>query len=93
VCPGCEHSSVRVHSRYRRRLADAPIAARLVVIELRVRRFFCDNAWCARRTFAEQIPGLTNPHARRTGLLRGMLEALEVALAGRPGARLAARLR
>jgi len=92
VCPGCEHSSVRVHSRYRRRLADAPIAARLVVIELRVRRFFCDNAGCARRTFVEQVPGLTSPHARRTGLLRGMLEALGLALAGRAGARLAARL-
>jgi transposase len=92
VCPGCEHSSVRVHSRYRRRLADAPIAARLVVIELRVRRFFCDNAGCARRTFVEQVPGLTSPHARRTGLLRGMLEELGLALAGRAGARLAARL-
>ena len=45
----------RVHSRYRRRLADAPIAARVVVLGLRVRRFFCDNPACARRTFVEQV--------------------------------------
>lgn len=92
ACPGCERGSDRVHSRYRRRLADAPIGAQMVVIELRVRRFFCDNASCARRTFAEQVPGLTSKHARRTGLLRRMLEAIGLALAGRAGARLAAVL-
>jgi len=75
VCPGCEDGSARVHSRYRRRLADAPIGARVVVLGLRVRRSFCDNVACTRRTFVEQVPGLTSSHARRTGLLRGMLEA------------------
>jgi len=89
VCPGCERGSTRVHSRYRRRLSDAPIGARVVVIGLRVRRFFCDNCGCARRTFVEQVPGLTTSYARRTGLLRGLLEAVGVALAGRAGARLA----
>ena len=90
ACPECERGSDRVHSRYRRTLADAPIGARTVVIQLRVRRFFCDNASCARRTFVEQVPGLTSKHARRTGLLRRMLEAIGLALAGRAGARLAA---
>ena len=92
ACPGCAHGSDRVHSRYRRTLADAPIGARTVVIQLRVRRFFCDNASCARRTFVEQVPGLTSKHARRTGLLRRMLEAIGLALAGRAGARLVAVL-
>jgi transposase len=92
VCPGCEQGSGRVHSRYRRWLADVPIAARPVMIGLWVRRFFCDNAECAKRTFVEQIPGLTSSHARRTGLLRQMLEAVGLALAGRAGVRLAARL-
>lgn len=73
-------------------LADAPIAGQRVELGLRVRRFFCDNPSCTKRTFAEQVPELTEPHARRTGLLRGMLEAVGLALAGRAGARLAARL-
>ena len=89
ACPECARGSDRVHSRYWRTLADAPIGARTVVIQLRVRRFFCDNASCARRTFVEQVPGLTSKHARRTGLLRRMLEAIGLALAGRAGARLA----
>jgi hypothetical protein len=89
ACPGWEHGSDRVHSRYRRTLADAPIGAQTVVIQLRVRRFFCDNASCGRRTFVEQVPGLTSKHARRTELLRRMLEAIGLA---RAGARLAAVL-
>jgi hypothetical protein len=55
---------------------------------MRVRRFFCDEIACARRTFAEQVPGLTTPYARRTPLLRGILEKVALALGGRPGSRM-----
>lgn len=92
VCPGCGQGSSRVHSRYQRGLADAPFGARTVVIGLRVRRFFCENTGCVRRTFVEQVPGLTSKHARRTELLRGLLVAIGLALAGRAGSRLATAL-
>jgi transposase len=92
ACTKCRSLSRREHSRYSRTLADAPIAGQRVELELRVRRYFCDNPGCKQKTFAEQVPALTAPHARRTGLLRGMLEAIGLALAGRAGARLAARL-
>jgi hypothetical protein len=59
------------------------------VIRLRVRRFFCDNADCAVRTFAEQVDGLTTPYAWRSPAGRQVLEAIGLALAGRAGARLA----
>ncbi|MHA6632156.1 ISL3 family transposase [Pseudonocardia sichuanensis] len=91
-CPRCQARSGRVHCRYERRLADAAIAGRPVEIELRVRRFVCENAECAARTFAEQVPGLTTRHARRSPLLRRMLESIGLALAGRAGARLAETL-
>ena len=89
-CARCGHPAARVHSSYRRHLADAPISGRPVEVVLRVRRFFCDNDGCKARTFAEQVPGLTTPRARRTGLLKvTSLEAIGLALAGRAGARLA----
>jgi transposase len=81
--------SRRVHSRYTRRLADAAVGGQRVLIRLAVRRFFCDDAGCPARTFAEQVDGLTTAYARRTPLLHGMLEAIALALAGRAGARLA----
>ena len=89
-CPRCRAVSSRVHSRYARRLADAAIGGQRVMIRVAVRRFFCDAAGCPARTFAEQVEGLTTAYARRTPLLRGMLEAIALALAGRAGARLAA---
>ena len=90
TCRRCGAGSSRVHSRYTRRLADAAAGGQRVVIRLAVRRFFCDAPGCAASTFAEQVEGLTTAYARRTPLLRGMLEAIALALAGRAGARLAA---
>ncbi|MFJ6138452.1 ISL3 family transposase [Kitasatospora sp. NPDC092286] len=92
VCPRCRRSSRRVHGRSVRRLADAAIGGQSVVVELLVRRFRCLNTACAAVTFAEQIEGLTSPHARKTPLLRSILTPVACTLAGRSGARFAALL-
>ncbi|MFF4864480.1 ISL3 family transposase [Streptomyces sp. NPDC001231] len=88
-CPHCGSASDRVHGRYLRRLADAAVGGAGVVIELLVRRFKCPNHACRAVTFAEQIAGLTSPHARYTPLVREQLTSIALALAGRAGARLA----
>jgi transposase len=64
-------------------------AFRAQVLCLRVRRFLCPVISCGRRTFAEQIPGLTRRYGRRTERLRSTLAAAGLALAGRAGARMA----
>ncbi|MGW6412398.1 transposase family protein [Streptomyces vinaceus] len=91
-CPGCGTSSVRQHSRYGSLLADNAIGGRPVVIELSVRRLFCDNSGCVRVTFAEQVPDLTVRYGRRAPAPRRILEAAGVVLAGLPGARLSSVL-
>ena len=91
-CHGCGLSSARVNSRYRRRLHDLAAGGRAVMIDLEVRRFFCGNPGCELRTFAEQVPAVTQRHQRRTPLLGSLLEAVALALAGRAGARLAGAL-
>ncbi|MBT2407637.1 MULTISPECIES: ISL3 family transposase [unclassified Streptomyces] len=92
VCPGCGEVSSRVHGGYRRHLADLAVAGRRVIIDLAVRRFRCPASACGRRTFVEQIGGLTERFARRTPALRLALERIALALAGRPAARLATHL-
>jgi transposase len=91
-CADCGTEASRVHGRYRRVLRDAPLGGAPVVIQLTVRRFTCDAVGCPRRTFTEQVPGLTTPHARYSPALRAALTAVAVALAGRAGARLAGAL-
>jgi transposase len=88
-CRACEATSGRVHSRYRRCLREAGCGGRPVTVDLEVRRFFCLNPACDVVTFVEQVPGLTQWNQRRTPLLRGLLEAIALALAGRAGSRLA----
>ena len=89
ACPGCVVVSNRVHSTYGRCLVDTPVGDRPVRIELTVRRLYCENLPCPRRTFAEQVEGLTVRYGRRTPAARRVLEAVAVALAGRAGSRLA----
>ncbi|MGW0210648.1 transposase family protein [Streptomyces sp. NPDC003233] len=88
ACPDCGRGSARVHSRYDRMLADVAAGGRPVLIGLSVRRLFCDSPGCGRRTFAEQVEGLTVRYQRRSPLLQHLVEIAGVLLAGRGGARL-----
>ncbi|WP_308380170.1 ISL3 family transposase [Streptomyces sp. ISL-43] len=88
-CPDCSVWSNRVHSTYGRRLADTPVGGQPVLVELTVRRLYCENTDCLRRTFVEQVEGLTVRYGRRTPASRRILEAVAVALAGRAGSRFA----
>ena len=92
ACPGCGQRSDWVHSRYVRHVADESVGGRPVVIDLSVRRLYCENAACPRTTFVEQVDGLTERYQRRTPALRRIVEAVAVVLAGSAGARLLATL-
>ena len=55
ACPGCGSLSERVHSRYRRRLADLPISGRPVRLVVLARRFYCNAVLCGRQVFADRF--------------------------------------
>ena len=91
-CPLCNRRSKRVHSCYARTLADLPWGEYAVMIRLNIRRLFCDNARCERRIFAERLPGIAAPLARKTTRLAGRLMAMGLALGGAAGVRLGRKL-
>ena len=66
-CPLCHGRSARTHSRYVRSVADLPWMGCAVRLELHVRRFFCSNPECTRQIFAERLPSVVVPYARRGG--------------------------
>jgi len=88
----CRLVSLRIHSRYSRRLNDLPWEGIPVRIELRVRRFFCDNDACSQQIFTEQLPQTAPRYARRTGRLNIALKQITWALGGAAGSRLAQQL-
>src|SRR2546423_14172007 len=87
-CPLCATPARRIHSDYRRTLADLPWAQYRVYLQLRVRKWFCRNRACRRRIFTERIPTVAAPWARRTLRLAQRLVALGMALGGRAGVQL-----
>lgn len=66
ICPYCGHVSSRVHSRYFRTIQDLSILGERVVLHLEVRKFFCLNDDCRRKTFAEQPGDEVFRYRRRT---------------------------
>ncbi len=90
-CPQCGYSSRRVHSRYRRTLADLPWGGVPVRFYIQVRKLYCDNSNCRRKIFAECLE-VAHRYARRTNQQRGALEDIGLALGGEAGVRLAVGL-
>ncbi|GLL05136.1 ISL3 family transposase [Dactylosporangium matsuzakiense] len=88
ACPSCGTASRRVHSRYERRLLDGAAGSQEVILQLRVRRFFCAGVGCVQKIFSEQVDGVTVRHGRHSLLMRRLLQAVALALGGRAGQRL-----
>jgi transposase len=89
VCPHCGTASDRLHSRYRRTVADLPCQGRPLALRLVVRRFRCAQADCPQSIFCERLPGLLDAHARSTSRLTETHRAIGFALGGEAGHRLA----
>ncbi len=87
-CPDCGRASRSVHSRYHRHPADLPLSASRTTLRIEVRRFYCLNPTCRRRTFAETPTDLLAPRARRTRRLGEVQARVGLACGGAGGARL-----
>ena len=86
-CPCCHRRSRHVHSHYQRTLADCPCSGQALTLHLRARRFRCRVRWCPQRVFAERLPELARPHARRTERQRAYWTRHGLDLGGEAGAR------
>jgi hypothetical protein len=53
-----------------------------MVIDLSVRRLYCESPACPKTTFTKQVPGLTRRYHRRTPVLQRVVGAVAVAQAG-----------
>lgn len=92
-CPDCGTPSSSCHSRYERTLSDLPISGTIVKLRLNFRRFRCNLRSCRRKTYREALsPNIGRRHGRRVTRCEGLVHAIGLALGGRPGSRMLARL-
>jgi transposase len=90
-CPVCGSLSKRIHSRYTRKASDLPWRGIAVKLEVRSRKFFCDEPSCERTIFCERLEEIAT-QARKTARLEEALLAIALELGGEAGARLAREL-
>jgi transposase len=82
--PVCGTQSSSRHSSYIRTLRDLSAQGRPVNIRVRMTRWRCRNDRCDRRIFAERLPTLAAPFARRTARLAGIVRLVGRGVGGRP---------
>lgn len=92
VCTTCGTTATHIHSRNLCRLSDLPVSGYPVKLLVDVRRFFCQNRSCPRKTFAEAFMPLARRYAQRTQRLQEALQHLGMALGAEAGARVGPRL-
>jgi transposase len=81
-CPRCHRPSARVHSYYTRTVADLPWYGVAVRLELRTRRFRCQNSFCLTRVFCERLPRVVAHYARKSVRLNEALSLIGLLLGG-----------
>ncbi len=91
-CPLCSEPSSSIKCHYHRTLHDVPCGGRRVLLSLTVRKFYCRNAYCPRKVFAERFPAFVEPWARMTIRHCEQITSIGLATCGKGGTRLAARL-
>jgi transposase len=92
LCPLCHTRSDRIHSRYVRTLADLPWSNAAVRLQLTIHRFVCTTSDCSRRNFAERLPSVAVPYARRTVRLTDAFAFVGFTIGGEAGAWMLANL-
>ncbi len=90
-CPCCGSPSHRVHSTYWRHLTDLLLGANTLLLNLCLRKYFCDSPGCSRQIFAERIPEVARPYARRTERLTRVIADIGCECGGEAGSFLAAQ--
>ncbi len=92
LCPRCSTFSSSIHSYYRRKPLELPSAGQTILLELVVKKFFCREASCPQKIFAERLPGFLEPNSRLTTHLRSVFQSIAGAFNAQGGARLGGHL-
>jgi transposase len=87
-CPDCQTISRRVNSQAERTVKDLPVSGVPTILLVQLKRFFCDNPVCNRKTFNERFSGVIEPYAHRTNRLLELQRSVGFLSGGETGAKL-----
>ena len=88
ACPTCGQRSAHPHSWYVRQPQDLPCIDQRVTLVLTVRRFYCRNLVCGKRTFVERLPDWLPFYAHRTSRLTRLMRRVGFEVSAESGRRI-----
>jgi transposase len=87
-CPVCGCVTNKIHSNYKRKILDLPIANCKLVLTVIANRYFCNNEDCIRKIFCIRLTKFTKVYGRRTDRLELILEKISVIISSISGSKL-----
>ena len=76
VCPACGKLSRSYHSTYKRKVEDLPLLGKNVLISVTAYRYYCENAACDQKVFAEELEGFAGWFRRKTERLENLITSI-----------------
>lgn len=73
LCPDCGTETSRHTTYFNRALQDLPIIDKALTLNIRLKKFSCENPDCSRKIFSESISEITKEKGRRTSRLDEMM--------------------
>jgi transposase len=87
-CPTCGEITNRYTNYYTRIIQDLPIIDKQLFLNLKLKRFICENTECNKKYFTEGIENLAKKGSRRTNRLDNLLTRISLINSAEEGARI-----
>lgn len=87
-CPTCGELTNRYTNYYTRVIQDLPIIDKQLFLNLKLKRFICENPACDKNYFTEEIEELAKKGSRRTNRLNSLLTRISLINSAEEGARI-----
>jgi len=65
-CPRCKQGVSKITTYFQRTLQDLPLIDRKLMLDIRLKKFSCENSACSRKIISEQVSELATGKSRRT---------------------------
>ncbi|WP_143000729.1 transposase family protein [Andreesenia angusta] len=73
LCPDCGSETSKHTTYFNRTLQDLPIIDKALILNIRLKKFGCENPDCSRKVFSESIIEIAREKGRRTSRLEEMM--------------------
>lgn len=87
-CPSCNTASTDVTTYFHRIIQDLPIINKALFLNIRLKKFRCNNSKCSTKVFSETIDELAFAKKRRTNRLNKKLTAFALTTSAEGAAKL-----